>query len=128
MPQLAIAELCARLDTCQDLPTETAEMLILQLGEAVAEFSADLHLEAFSRLIDIRKTVVFVVAVFVVGVARRAWSRDVLGVLIASVDLRDPFAAYLIDPLDPGVIVGHCGPCGSGLLLAGGDYWWIGGL
>lgn len=93
MPPLAIAELCARLDSCQDLPTETAEMLILQLGEALAELSADLHLEAFARLIDGRKTVVFVVAVFVVGVARSAWSWDVLGVFIASEGLRDPFPA-----------------------------------
>lgn len=89
MSQLAIAELRARLDARQDLPTQAAKMLIFQLDEAVAELGTDLHLEAIAGIVDGGKAVVVFVAVFVVGVARCAWSWDVLGAR----GLRDPFSA-----------------------------------
>lgn len=97
MAQLAIGELRARLNAREDLPTEAATVLILQLGEAVAEGSANLHLERHAFFVRGREAVVRVMSIFVVGIGGRTGSRN---------GLREHLAPQLVDTLDPAVVVG----------------------
>lgn len=95
MAQLAIGELRSRLNAREDLPTEAATVLILQLGEAVAECSANLHLERHAFFVHGREAVVRVMPVFVVGIGGRAGPRP-----------GPRLAPQLVDTLDPAVVVG----------------------